>query len=171
MKIVFLGNMNNIVYAVAKSLHEKNYDVTFLVDAPKDVLLDRPESYDPELKDNYPAWIKEVTVKEKMKGTRVMYPTIFLKQIMRILNDHDVIFLNGWWISLGKHLESKKLVINVFAGYDLDFANEDDLNVYVDAFYTTPLRKLFPRFAIKAFYRKLIKTQAAGIRRANIVNY
>jgi len=171
MKIVFLGNMNNIVFAVAKRLHEKNYDVTFLIDAPKNFLLDRPESYEPELSGNYPAWIKEVIVKEGMRAIKFIYPNIFLKHIIQILDEYDVVFLNGFWISLGKYLKKDKWVINVFAGFDLEFADERNIDHYVKSFYNSSWRKIFPRFAVRSFYKKSIKAQAAGIRRADVVNY
>lgn len=172
MKIAFLGNMNNVVFHLAESLHKCKYDVTLFIDAPKNFLLDRPESINPSLRNKYPSWIKEMIVEDKLKALRIIFPLIFFKKLIHCLNrEYDIIFLNGLWISLGKHIHKEKLVINIFGGHEVDLADRDYLNDAVRLFFQTRPHAFRPQFVIKYFYKKLASTLRSGIRRANVINY
>jgi glycosyltransferase involved in cell wall biosynthesis len=172
IRILFLGNMNNLPYYIAKGLKKNDhFSITFYVDAPKTFLLDRPESWDKSFGEKYPDWIHEYILPDRLKAFRFALPKIFFKKIIAQLNDFDVIFLNGYWVSLGKFIAKDKLVIDIFAGFDLDIMNEAMLPRLIDSFYKQKGRKVIPRSVVKYFYRKLIANQRAGIRRADIVNY
>ncbi len=174
MKIVFLGNMNNLPFYFAKEIKDRGYDVTFIVDANKELLLDRPESLNKIYVNNYPDWIIERPVSEKMKFLKFCYPKIFYSTIIKYLNSFDVIFLNGDWISLGGFLKKEKLVIDIFAGFDLDLsADYNKRNYFVHSFKKSGsiIKKIIPDYITGALFTKFIRLQRKGIRRANVVNY
>lgn len=161
-------------YCFAKELKKRNFDITFIVDTEKDYLLDRPESWDREIGDQYPSWIIEKTLKWDMKAFKFAFPKWYFNQTIDFLNTFDVIFLNGHWISLGGFINSKKLVINLFAGTELDAAADfKQASFFSSSFKQSRniIKKLIPSALINIIYRRMIAFQRKGIRRADVVNY
>lgn len=174
MKIVFLGNMNNLPYYIAKGLQKKGFDITFIVDAGKTFLLDRPESWDNEFKSGYPNWIIEQQLGSKMRTFKFAFPGLCFKKRIAYLNNFDVIVLNGHWISLGAFLKKEKLVANIFAGYDLDIlADFKQVNTFHNSLKQSGgiVKRLAPIFLADIFFKRLIGFQRRGIQRAGLVNY
>ncbi len=85
MRIVFLGNMNNLTFYSARELKKRGFDVTFIVDVDKNILLDRPESWDKTLSSTYPDWIKELVLPDRLKGLKFSMPLLYLKKYIRRL--------------------------------------------------------------------------------------
>jgi glycosyltransferase involved in cell wall biosynthesis len=174
MNIVFLGNMNNLPFYIAKGIKENGYNVTFLVDVNKFFLLDRPESWNKEYTNNYPSWIKEWPLAIAGRAIKFAFPNWFFKKRIAYLNKFDVIVLNGHWISLGAYLNKEKKIINIFAGYDLDvLANYKNLPTFVTSFKKSGniLSKILPSSIATLLFKKLICHQQKGIKRAQLVNY
>ena len=174
MRIVFLGNMNNLPYNIAKGFKKKGYDITFIVDAEKDFLLDRPESWDNELINNYPDWIIERPLSSKMRTFMFVFPGLWFKKRIKYLDSFDIIILNGHWISLGGFLKKEKCIVNIFAGYDLDVLA--DFNQLGNFHFSLKhsggiLNRMIPFFLADLLFRRLIGFQQKGIRRAELVNY
>ena len=129
MKICFLGNMNNFPFGVAKEFQKRNYQVTQFVDVSKDFLLDRPESTDKKLIDNYPDRIIDLKLNSyAAKHTFfLLFPTVFFPSLLKRINQFDVIFLNGNWIKIGKYIRPGRFVIGLLAGTEVDGADEGRL--------------------------------------------
>ena len=90
------------------------------------------------------------------------------------MNQFDVIFLNGPWISLGRFMKKTKLVINIFAGFDLEpSADYGQKGLLTDSFKNSGsrLKKLIPSFFISSLFKRFIHNQRQGIKRAQVVNY
>ena len=174
MRLVFLGNMNNLPFYFAQEFKKRGFDVTFIVDVNKDYLLDRPESWNKELDNNYPGWILERPLGWRMKAFKFAFPLLFFKQRIKFLNKFDVIFLNGHWISLGAFIKKGKTVVDVFAGSDLDVAADFKR---IDTFYrhfkknNRLLSKAIPSFFPKMIFKRLIRFQRMGVVRSDVVNY
>ncbi len=174
MKIVFIGNMNNMPFYFAKEFKKKGFDVTFIVDAEKNYLLDRPESWDKELENNYPDWVIEKILKWNLKAFKFSFPKLYFKKMIQYLNHFDIIFLNGHWISLGGFLKKGKHVINIFAGFDLDVAADFNQVGYFDKYFKQSgswFKKIIPSFLTNIIFNRMIGFQRKGIRRADVVNY
>ena len=174
MKIVFLGNMNNLPYYIAKGLKEKGFDISFIVDAEKNFLLDRPESWDNTITGNYPNWIIEKPLSTTMRTFKFAFPQLSFKKRIQYLNGFDVIVLNGNWISLGGFLRKEKCIINIFAGYDLDvLADFKQINNFHYSLRHSGgfINKIIPFFMADRLFKRLIHFQQEGIRRAGLVNY
>ena len=173
-KIVFLGNMNNLPYYFAGEFKKRGLNITFIVDAERKNLLDRPESWDNKLDKSYPHWIKEIVLDDDLKAFKFSLPLIYLQQYIRLINKYDIVFLNGFWISLAKHLQPGKKVVAIFAGYDLDIlANYKSIDYLCNNFYqsSSVSKKLIPRFITRYLFKKLIRQQQQGIQKAQVVNY
>ena len=142
--------MNNLPFHFAKGIKERGYDVTFIVDAPPNFPLDRPESLEKDIfKKNYPSWIQEKIISEKFKFFKFCFPKHYFSDTIAYLNSFDVIFLNGHWISLGSFIDNKKIVIDIFAGFDLDqLANPNKLKTFVDSFRNGAFNNKFAPFNI-----------------------
>lgn len=174
MRIVFLGNMNNLTFYPARELKKRGFDVTFIVDADKKNLLDRPESWDKTLINAYPDWIKEMVLPDSLKAFKFSVPLIYLKKYIRLINEYDVVFLNGFWISLAQYIRPGKKVVAIFAGYDLDVLADYNYAGYLaNGFYqaSSGYAKIIPHFIPQLFFKKVIGHQRQGIKRADVVNY
>lgn len=174
MKILFLGNMNNLPYYFASELKKREFNINFIVDACKRNLLDRPESWDNSLTNNYPNWINEMILNDNFKAFKFSMPLFYLKKFIILINAHDIIFLNGYWISLANFIPPGKKVIAVIAGFDLDvLADTNNVKYLSNQFYKSAsiYKKLIPSFFTNFFLKKLINLQRKGIKRADIINY
>ena len=171
MKYAFLGNMNNMGFVLAREMKKQNLDVTLFIDADRDYILDRPESFDPDIRMPFPDWIIELDGAQKKKIQRPFLLFFQKKTCLKLLEDFDVIILNGYWISLGKFIPRQKKVIIFFAGFDLDVLG--DLNS-VDYFLRQQKSSLLTRILrplLKLKYKAVIKQHRSGITRADGINY
>lgn len=172
-KIVFLGNMNNFPYEYAREFVKRGLHVTFIVEADKNNMLDRPESLDKRLKNNYPDWIQEQVFDISLKAFKFSLPRIFLKKYIDLVNRFDIIILNGFWLSIAKFIQPHKKTVALIAGYELDIlANKKSINYLVSDFYrkTTGLKKFIPHFLARFLFNRLVDAQRAGIKRIDIVD-
>lgn len=174
MKIAFLGNMNNLPYYIAKGLQQRGYNITFIVDADKSYLLDRPDSWDKELQSGYPGWIIEQPLGKKLRTFKFALPGWCFKKRIQYLNNFDAVILNGHWIALGSFLKKDILVANIFAGFDLDIlADFKQVNYFHKSLKSAGgiINRLMPFFLADIFFKRLISFQRKGIQRAAAVNY
>ncbi len=113
MKIALYGNVCNNMYAIAKALRQhSSFDVhLYLAD---DVYFNNlPENDDPELKDNYPAWIH--------RGKEYRVGSIFRfwkNNLLKELNKYDLVILSSLPVSLTTLLRKPKTIFYV-TGSDL----------------------------------------------------
>jgi glycosyltransferase involved in cell wall biosynthesis len=170
MKICFLGNMNNWPYAIAKRMVARGYDVTFFVDAPRDYMLDRPEARDPSLTKGYPPWIVELKTRRSKSYAPYLLPAVVYRKEIALLNEFDVVFLNCMWISVGPYLNRSTVVIDLFAGGDLDYcAPRFAFQLAAEKCSRSTLP--YPAWALERFYARVWGNQARGVRRAQVVDY
>ena len=133
LKLAFLGNMNNFPFNNARKLKERGWNITSYTDVPKTFLLDRPESI---LKiSELPAWVSELNVEhhKRKQFIKMLLPRLTYSRTIKLLNQHDVVFLNGEWIKLAPYIKSGKLVMGLFAGIDLESADYDKIEEYATA--------------------------------------
>lgn len=174
MKIVFLGNMNNLTFYMANGLKEKGFNISFIVDAEKDFLLDRPESWNNEITNPYPDWIIEQTLSTAGRTFKFAFPQLCFKKRIQYLNSFDVIVLNGHWIALGAFLKKEKCIVNIFAGYDLDIlADFKQVHTFHHSLRQSGgiINRMMPFFLADIFFKRLIGFQRKGIQRSTMVNY
>ncbi|MDB5199014.1 MAG: hypothetical protein JWO92_977 [Chitinophagaceae bacterium] len=102
MKIALFGNICNNMYNIAKALRaDPNLDVHLYLEDPLDIQ-NKPESDNPELKDNYPDWIQQ---------DKKFSPLLFIKKkdktFIRELNKYDIVILSHIGIILTPFLKGK----------------------------------------------------------------
>lgn len=104
MKVAFYGNVCNNYYTLAKALRQKlNIDAHLYLNNKADIQ-NRPESDDPQLKDNYPAWI-HLSGKWDYIPMLSMYDRTFVKE----LSKYDVVFLSQFGVTLAPFIKSKTI--------------------------------------------------------------
>ena len=104
MKVALYGNVCNNFYTLAKALrNELNVDAHLYLNDQADVQ-NRPESDDPELKDNYPNWIHLSHRWNALASLKKMDRT-FVKE----LNQYDIVFLSEFGVALAPFLKAKTL--------------------------------------------------------------
>jgi glycosyltransferase involved in cell wall biosynthesis len=104
MRVAFYGNVCNNFYTLAKALrNELGIDAHLYLHNEVDIQ-NRPESDDPELKDNYPNWIH-------LSDDWNILP--FLKKFDRCfineLNQYDAVFFSELGVILAPYLKAKSL--------------------------------------------------------------
>src|SRR4051812_6208569 len=103
MKIAMYGNMCNNFYSIAKAIRKNsNLDVHLYLPDNADIQ-NLPESDDPQIKDNYPAWI------HKGREWRLRSCLYFWKKknILKELSGYDVVVLADLGVSLSPFIKSK----------------------------------------------------------------
>jgi glycosyltransferase involved in cell wall biosynthesis len=104
MKVALFGNVCNNFYALAKSLRNNNLADAHLYLHDKVDIQNRPESDDPQLKNNYPGWIHM---------SELWDPFRFLKKRDRTfineLNKYDAVFLSDLGVMLAPFIKSKTI--------------------------------------------------------------
>lgn len=104
MKIAFYGNVCNNFYTLAKALrNELKIDAHLYLNHKADIQ-NRPESDDPQLKDNYPDWI-HLSHKWDYIPMLSRYDKSFVKE----LNKYDIVFLSQLGITLAPFIKSKTI--------------------------------------------------------------
>jgi glycosyltransferase involved in cell wall biosynthesis len=104
MKIAFYGNVCNNYYTLAKALRSRlNVDAHLYLNHKADIQ-NRPESDDPELKNNYPDWI-HLSKKWDYIPMLTRYDRTFVNE----LNKYDVVFLSQFGVTLIPFIKAKKV--------------------------------------------------------------
>src|SRR5687768_12327610 len=95
MKVALYGNVCNNFYTLAKALrNELNIDAHLYLNDEIDVQ-NRPESDDPELKDNYPEWIH---LSHHWNALEVLKK--WDRALIKELNKYDIVFLSEFGVAL-----------------------------------------------------------------------
>ena len=104
MKVALYGNVCNNYYTLAKALRRKlNIDAHLYLNHKADIQ-NRPESDDPDIKDNYPSWIHL-----SKKWDYIPMLTRYDKTFVNELNKYDVVFLSQFGVTLAPFIKSKKV--------------------------------------------------------------
>lgn len=104
MKVALYGNVCNNFYALAKCLRKNNIADAHLYLNYTEDFQHRPESDDPELKNNYPDWIH---LDERWDPFKFLKK--FDKAFIRELNTYDVVFLSDHGPVLAPYITGKKI--------------------------------------------------------------
>jgi hypothetical protein len=104
MKVALYGNICNNFYTLAKTLREKLGIDAHLYLHDKVDIQNRPESDDPHLKDNYPAWIHM-----SAEWDTLPFLKRWDKTFVRELNKYDVVFLSDLGVVFSPFLKAKTL--------------------------------------------------------------
>lgn len=174
MRAVFLGNMNNFPFGIAKELKKRGYETKLYLDTHKDYILDRPESTDLLLKDNYPKWIIQLGSRYLgfKRAVFLLLPNIFYRKLIAEINSYDIVFLNGEWFRIGKYISPNKFVIGLFAGYDLEIADQNLVNKFAENSRSkNRFTKKIPLLFYRTIWKRSIQMQIEGVKRVNLVNY
>lgn len=98
MNILFWGNQDNVGYRVAKMFRKSGYNCELYIDKYCNRERSLPELWDPDLKENYPDWIK---VNNNFLFLRYLLPLDLIKKAKK----YDVVITTGssilssWWFS------------------------------------------------------------------------
>lgn len=104
MRVALYGNTCNNFYTLAKALrNELNIDVHLYLHDKVDIQ-NRPESDDPELKDNYPDWI-HLSHHWNVRSFIEKWDRTFINE----LNQYDVVFLSELGVIFAPFLKGKTL--------------------------------------------------------------
>ena len=104
MKVAFYGNVCNNFYNMAKALRkEMGIDAHLYLNHKADIQ-NRPESDEPNLKDNYPDWIHL-----SKKWDYIPMLSRYDKTFVNELNKYDVVFLSQLGVSLIPYIKKKTI--------------------------------------------------------------
>lgn len=104
MRVALYGNICNNFYTLAKALRDElNIDAHLYLHNKTDIQ-NRPESDDPTLKDNYPAWIHFSHHWNAMSFIK-KWEWKFINE----LNQYDVVFLSEFGVTLAPFLKAKTI--------------------------------------------------------------
>ena len=163
MNIKIFGNTNNLLHLLALGLIEAGHEVTLYINR-KD-LLHRPESKYPELKSNYPEWIKDVS---NINDEDFVYSNV--ENLLKDINKNaDLVILNDIGLSLSIGIYTSTIAF--LTGSDLTYyASYDSLNSYTEVWSPDYKSSLIGRKNQLAF-QNLISRQRDGILNAKLVCY
>jgi len=167
MRIGFLGNTNNYPFQLAEIFRNKGCEVMFIVDADASYKLDRPEHMHlASVRYPYPDWIIE---KPKARSWfSKLFPKIYAKDIIDLLNSCDAVILNGIGHSYKPFLAPAINSVSVFSGADLDVnARLDEIIKLSNKFPFT----LMPMFARRTLLSVYVKHLRKGISQAEVISY
>lgn len=167
MRIGFLGNTNNYPFQLAEIFKAKGHDVIFIVDARPDFKLDRPEyTQMTSITYPYPSWIIENN-NVKFWPSK-LFPAIFAKERLRLLNTCDAVILNGIGHLYKSYLNPAIPSVSLFSGTDLDInARLDEMLKLSNKFPFT----LMPVFLRRLILSKYVNNVRKGIRQASVISY
>lgn len=164
--------MNNLGYVYASEFNNRGWPVKLLIDQSAKFQLDRPESMNAELANNYPDWIEELSVLGARNYYQLRFPLFFFRKLIKKLNSYDVVVLNGIWLPLAPYIKKNIRVVLLFAGFDLDVAaNDKKAGFLADMFLAGKKKLRLFRPLVKAAYAYTIRQQQGGLRRGDAINY
>lgn len=162
MKIGFFGNANNSPFMIARALRRLGNDVLFIIDrspTEKWEILNRPENAYEDITIPYPDWIFDASPLDLWEYPG---PSVGREQVVRLLNQCDLVVLNEFGLSLGPDIG--KPTVALLTGTDLvllaDFSYAYQLTP------NEPTEELSPQ---RLHYLKLIEAQRSGIRAASAI--
>ena len=164
MKVTLFGNTNNLPYLLARAIRDAGHTAALLVNQKE--LLHRPESVDPDLADNYPQWIHDVS---DISFEHYIGPSPAITSVASLLESADGVILNHLGPSLLPYVN--KPAIAFLTGSDLDYLARFDTLVTLG-------REWGPQFKVSAaagLYRALwsgfITRQREGVLRSRGVSF
>jgi glycosyltransferase involved in cell wall biosynthesis len=104
MKVALYGNICNNFYTLAKSLRNHGIADAHLYLYDKTDIQNRPESDDPEIKNNYPDWIHMSS-----RWDVFAFLKKFDRGFIRELSQYDVVFLSDMGVVLAPYLRTKTI--------------------------------------------------------------
>lgn len=118
-RIGFIGSVNAMPMGYALKFIRDGFDVKYVVDAPRENLLNRPEHHFPrQIPYPYPSWVREHKVRKTLLFRSLPFrDTSLIRSEMR---DCDVIFLNDYGLALAPFLHSGARLIALSSGGDVD---------------------------------------------------
>lgn len=167
-KIGFVGNINAMPFHYAIEFKKMGYDVKYIVEAPKQDSLNRPESHFSCVKYPYPDWIIEVTSLLDI-SYRMTSPLIFLRRIIFEMQDRDVLFLNDYGLALTKYFPKNSIKVAVFCGFDLSVLCNENAIDYFKA-NRSQENKLI-KFAKAFFFKQRIKNTREGVQSCLVTTF
>ena len=163
MKIGFLGNTNNYPFQLAEIMRAKGHEVVFIVNARPAFRLDRPEyTQMTNISYPYPSWIIENI--NKTAWPTKLFPPVFAKDRINILNTCDAVILNGIGHVYKPFLKPSIPSVSLFSGTDLD------INARLDEMLKVGKKlpfNLVPFFLRKIILSKYVRNVRKGIRFSN----
>lgn len=117
MKIGFFGNANNSPFMIARALRRLGNDVLFIIDrspTEKWEILNRPENAYEDITIPYPDWIFDASPLDLWEYPG---PSVGREQVVRLLNQCDLVVLNEFGLSLGPDIG--KPTVALLTGTDL----------------------------------------------------
>ena len=167
MKIGFLGNTNNYPFIIANQMRELGCDVVMYVDAPPNLMLNRPEHYSLNITYPYPDWIVE---KQSLnKSLHIHLPFIFERKVIKELNTCDAVILNDYGHRFKNYINKNIPSISMFSGGDLEIM-ADYSNVLQMKLTNTKI-KYIPAFLKKMYAKFSVDQLRKGISKASLVSY
>lgn len=155
--------MNNYPFMLARTMKNMGYDVTFIISYPQENKLCRPEYRYEDIQYPYPSWIKEVT--SSFTAIQSLFPSIYQKDAISILNKSDIVILNDRGHSLRPYLRKEILSISLLTGSDIEVLANYKTIYYKKKYSTIKNIKIFILNIKNIFY------QRKGIAQAYAVNY
>jgi glycosyltransferase involved in cell wall biosynthesis len=118
-RIGFIGSMNAMPMGYALKFVRDGFDVKYVVEAPRENALNRPEHHFPrQISYPYPPWVREHQVRKTLLYRSLPFrDTSLIRSEMR---DRDVLFLNDYGLALAPFLRSGARLIALSSGGDLD---------------------------------------------------
>lgn len=148
-KIAFLGSANALGMMYAIELRKQGFKVTYIVTTPRSDTLSRPEFHYPELHYPYDEWIKEKIITNPILAN--LFANQFLGDLIKLLNNHDLVVLSGYYLMLANHLKCKKIAFLSY-GSDLDvWCNKSNYRLHASnaVKFKKPIRSIASLLAIK----------------------
>ncbi|TVU61488.1 glycosyltransferase [Vibrio atlanticus] len=165
IKILFVGTPNAYPMGYALELKDMGYNVTYLVDVPKDDTLSRPEHQYSEISYPYPKWIIEKLIPKP--HWKSFYPKVLHGDLIRLCNEYDVVLLSGHYVSIAPYIKVN-MVFGLYAGADLYFqSNPDRASDWVNQGMKLPLLNSLKLI----FARRCMQNNKFGILSLNSIVY
>ena len=172
--IAFFGTMNAMPMMYALELRKKGYDVTYIVDRPKDELLSRPEYHYPEINYPYPEWIVEIpTFPPVLYGIFPRFFSVLLKSLLKLKlgKKIDYFILNGFFISFSQYM-TNSVTLGLSHGSDLTEWAKRDNEVLFNSFINKSIFKFIPKYLSSKIIKLIVKNQYEGFSSCDaIINF
>jgi len=165
LKIGFVGSMNAMPMGFALELKVLGFDVKYIVESERRMILMRPECHFKNIPYPYPKWIKEIVMSKLNKYIYPLFPRLFLKDIVEEMSDRDLIFFNDYGFQIARCFGKSIIKFGLFCGSDLD--------VYSDPKYPRYQFNIFNLKTYAHFFIGLprVYNQRKGIRECHILSY
>ncbi len=160
MKIGFFGNTNNFPFMLARAFQRLGHDVVCIIHRREP--LHRPEFRYSDITYPYPEWVHEILLTDAVS---FVVGNPLRREAVRLLRSCDFVVLNDLGTSLARDVARPYLTL--LTGSDLTYyCNPQSEGRVMGAMSTrNPLKRLWGRW----IWRRLLRAQRDGVRRADIV--